>query len=80
MNANGVKTLKSYSKPYNLKNFNSDWLTAEEDIWEIDGVLNSLPHYSLVPQKNRRFIRNADAMELKAGRIEEWPEKKRRVY
>lgn len=72
MNINGVKTLKSYSRPLSLKRFGTGWITAEEDLWFIDKALDSLPHYPLVPVKNKKYIRKADAMELKAGRIEEW--------
>lgn len=74
MNKNGVKTLKSYSRPLNMKRFGTDWITAEEDLWFVDKALNMLPHFSLVPPKNKKFIRKADAMELKAGRLEEWRE------
>lgn len=73
MNTNGKKTLESYSKPLRLKQFGTEWVTAEADLWHLDDALNALPHYSLVPEQNRRFIRNADAMELKAGRLVEWP-------
>lgn len=73
MNTNGKKTLESYSKPLRLKRFGTSWITAEEDLWYLDDVLNALPHYDLVPKKNAKFIRKADAMELKAGRLVEWP-------
>ncbi|MBV9349316.1 MAG: hypothetical protein JO026_01045 [Patescibacteria group bacterium] len=74
MNKNGIKTLESYSRPLNLRRFGTMWLTSEEDLWFLDSALNDLSHYSLVPAKNRRFIRKADSMELRAGRIVEWPE------
>ena len=74
MNVNGVKTLKSYSRPLNLRRFGDDWLTSSKDLWYLDKALNTLPHYPLLPSKNKKFIRRADAMELKAGRLEEWPE------
>lgn len=72
MNTNGIKTLKSYSRPLHLRRFGEAWVTAEEDLWFIDGALNTLPHYSLVPKGNKKFLRKADAMELKAGRLVEW--------
>ncbi len=73
MNANGEKTLESYSAPLDLSRLGTDWITAEEDLWHLDALLNRRPHFSLVPKVNRRFIRKADAMELCAGRLEEWP-------
>jgi hypothetical protein len=74
MNVNGVKTLKSYSLPYDLRHCKEDWLTSEDELWSIDAALNARPHFELVPPKNRKFIRKADTMELKAGRLVEWPE------
>lgn len=72
MNTNGEKTLESYSAPLDLSRLGTHWMTAEEDLWELDAALNGRPHYALVPKENRRFIRKADAMELRAGRLEEW--------
>jgi hypothetical protein len=74
MNTNGEKTLVSYSQPLNLKSTKLDWLTSEKELWELDDALDALPHYSVVPKGNARFIRKADPMELKAGRLIEWPE------
>jgi len=74
MNKNGIKSMQSYSRPLNLKKFGTKWMTVEEDLWFLDTALNSLPHYPLVPAKNRKFIRGADVMELKAGRLIEWKE------
>ena len=72
MNTTGKKTLESYSRPLNLASLGPGWLTAEEDLWHLDDRLNALPHYKLVSAKQRKYLRKADAMELKAGRIEEW--------
>jgi hypothetical protein len=73
LNTNGKKTLDSFSsKPLDLTRFGSAWATEEEDLWWLDRELNKLPHEKLVPKGNRKFIRIADSMELKAGRIVEW--------
>ncbi len=69
---NGVKTLRSYSDPMNLKPFGTVWITDENDLWHIDTALNAIPHHSVMPKKNASFIRLADAMERKAGDILEW--------
>ncbi len=72
MNTNGEKTLVSYSRPLNMKTLGTTWVTSEEELWEIDGIIDALPHYPVVPKGNGRFIRTADKMELKAGRFVEW--------
>jgi len=74
MNSTGTKTLGSYSKPLNLARLGHDWVTAEEDLWYLDDVLNNLPHYDMIPKGHRKHIRKADTMELKAGKLIEWPE------
>ncbi len=72
LNSTGEKTLESYSKPLDMRRFGTKWLTAADDLWEVDGALNAQPHYSMVPKGNWRFVRRADAMELAAGRLIEW--------
>ena len=71
-NDTGEKTLFSYSRPLNLARLGDHWITTEKPLWELDALLDALPHYPLVPEGNRRFIRSADPMELRAGRFIEW--------
>lgn len=68
----GVKSLRSYSKPLNLKTLGSSWITAEENLNHIAELLDDLPHYDLFPKTIDKLIRKADLMELRAGAITEW--------
>jgi hypothetical protein len=70
----GQKVLHSYSKPFNLKKFGHDWITSEDDLWDLAVELDESPHYSLYPAKNKKYIRKADAMERNAGKLIEWKE------
>jgi hypothetical protein len=72
INETGEKVLECYSKPLDLRRFGTDWITTEKDLWEIADALSVLTHYDLVPKGNRRYLRRADAMELKAGELIEW--------
>lgn len=72
VNSTGEKTLEAYSKPLDLSRLGTSWVAAPEPLWHLDDLLNALPHYPLVPSVNKRYIRRADAMELKAGRLIEW--------
>ena len=72
MNETREKTLECYSKPRDLRHFGTDWVTSEKELWEIADALSVLPHYNLVPKGNWRYIRRADPMELKAGKLIEW--------
>ncbi len=75
----GVKMLRSYSKPLNMKRLGTSWITAEEDLWHIDEMLDALPHFPLVPKENKKYLRSADTMERKAGTLREWSKKNRRT-
>ncbi len=72
MNTTGKKTLESYSRPLDLRKVKLDWLSGEEDLFELDDLLNALPHYRVLPKQNKKHIRPADRMELAAGRLVEW--------
>jgi hypothetical protein len=74
MNKNGEKTLECYSRPLDMRRFGTDWITAENELWNVADALSVLPHYYLVPKGNWRHVRRADSMELTAGRLIEWPE------
>lgn len=71
----GIRTLRSYSKPLNMKKFGKDWITSEEDLWWVDTELNKLPHYPIAPLKNLKGARRADPMEIKAGSLLEYKPK-----
>lgn len=76
---NGFKTLRSYSEPFDLAKLSTsevrpriDWLTAEEDLWEIADRLDKSPHHQILDKKTISSLRRADAIEIKAGKLIEW--------
>ncbi len=73
LDSNGKKVLRSFSEPFNLKKLNKKWITTDEDLFSIAEAIDHSPHHNLVPKKNIRYIRLADAMERKAGKLIEWP-------
>jgi hypothetical protein len=68
----GVKTLASYSRPFDLRRLGESWVTAEEDLWSLDDALNAVPHYPFVPPVNRRFLRRATPFERRTLNTREW--------
>ncbi|MES3005617.1 MAG: hypothetical protein V4664_01575 [Patescibacteria group bacterium] len=72
INETGKKTLRSYSRPLNMKKFGTDWITTEDDLWDIPWQLDQLKHFEIFPKKNQKHIRKADMMEKKAGELREW--------
>lgn len=73
------KVLECYSKPLDLRRFGTTWITAESDLWDIAEALSVTPHYYLVPKDNWRYVRKADSMEMRAGKLIEWPRSDRRT-
>jgi hypothetical protein len=68
----GVKTLREYSVPIDLSKLGDKWITAEHEMFEMIAVCDEVRHFPLVPKKNLRHLRRADAIEIKAGKLLEW--------
>lgn len=66
----GKKTLRSYSDLIDLSKI-KNWETAGEDLWYIDKMLDKVKHFEILKTK-RGFLRNADPIEIKTGKILEW--------
>lgn len=68
----GNKTLRSYSRPFSLKRFGTEWITSEEHLWDIALTLDESRHYPLLPPGGTRLLRKATDIERQAGRLQEW--------
>lgn len=64
----GVKTLRSYSRPFSLTRFDSEhWQTDEEDLWYIDRALDNSSHIFILPEGvTTGNLRKASPLEIKA--------------
>ncbi|MEK7506238.1 MAG: hypothetical protein AAB572_01395 [Patescibacteria group bacterium] len=68
----GKKTMRSYSAPFGLSKYGSDWLVSKKNLWKLfDGFMAS-KHFSVLDKKTIRDLRPADKIEIKAGKITEW--------
>lgn len=74
---NGRKTLRSYSRPFNLKRLGTKWITDDQDLDYVADALDAAKHFSTIPSANRKKIRRASSIELRMGKIMEW---KKRDY
>lgn len=75
---NGKKTLREYSRPFDLSSKKySGWTVAEEHLWHISEALDNSLHYMFLPRGFARHLRRADPIERKAGMIVEWKPWKR---
>ena len=70
----GEKTLRSYTKPINLKIFDNkkNWAISEEDLWFIPEHIIKTKHYPMLTKKQITNLRKADDVEIEAGKITEW--------
>ncbi len=76
----GKKTFVAYSaRPFNLKQFGTTWITASEELQHIVDAIDEAPHEPVCPKKNFRWLRYADKMEMRAGKLIEWKKSDRRT-
>ncbi|TXI34813.1 MAG: hypothetical protein E6Q53_00895 [Candidatus Moraniibacteriota bacterium] len=68
----GDKTLRSYSRPFSLKRFGTEWITSEEHLWDIAEALDESPHYALLTKEQEKCLKKASDVERQAGRLQEW--------
>jgi len=73
----GKKNLRSYSLPVNLSRFdNLNWIASEKDVWFIPDYLAKVKHFPILSFKQIKGLRKADDIEIKAGKLLEWEDKK----
>jgi hypothetical protein len=76
---NGRKTLATYSAPFDLQRFGTEWVTSEKDLLPIAEALDDSRHFSLVPKKNASFLHPASVFERAViSPAHEWPKKKKK--
>jgi hypothetical protein len=69
-NLAGEKTLRTYSRPVQLRRFDHlDWMTAEEDVWVIPEYLTSIRHTALLRGPMARRLNRVDARLEAAGKL-----------
>lgn len=68
----GRKTLREYSRPFNLSRFGTAWVTSEESLIDIAEALDLSRHYRIVPTSHERHLRTVSPIEKKMGSLAEW--------
>lgn len=69
---NGEKTLRSYSKPFDLSKLGTNWITSKKNLFEIVDTLDESTHIKILSKKQIKNLRKADKLEIKAGKIREF--------
>jgi hypothetical protein len=68
----GRKTMVDYSRPFSLKRFGIEWMTSDENLWDIAIALDNSLHYPIVPAGASRHLRPATRIERDAYQMVEW--------
>ena len=69
-NVAGEKTLRAYSRPVNLRRFDKlNWMTSEDDLWEVCEYLCVIPHTRVMPPPLERKRRKMDRRLYAAGMV-----------
>lgn len=68
----GRKTLRDFSKPFDVRQFGKKWVTADKDLWEISTALDESPHEIIADRRAVKTFRRADKIEIAAGKLVQW--------
>ncbi|MGH9835046.1 MAG: hypothetical protein ACREBD_01455 [Blastocatellia bacterium] len=69
-NPKGELTLRAFSRPVNLRRFDRiEWMTMEEDLWEIGEYLCQVPHTKILSPEMARKRRMLDRRLYEAGMV-----------
>jgi hypothetical protein len=64
------KTLRRYSRPIPMKRFDRlEWMTSEDDLWEIPDALVHVPHRTLLPSRVVAKLAPVDRRTFAAGLV-----------
>jgi hypothetical protein len=69
-NLAGEKTLRAYSRAIDLSRFDgSDWMTAEQEVWNVSEYLALSRHYPLIDNLMARKLNRMDSRLYEAGKL-----------
>ena len=69
----GRKMLRSFSaKPFDLTRWKEDWMTSDEDLWDLSDAIDTAPHTPILTRAQIARLRRADDVEIRAGRLVDW--------
>jgi hypothetical protein len=69
-NPAGEKTLRAYSRPVNLRQFDRrNWMTSEEDVWVVPNYLCEIRHTPVLTRTMLRSVAPMDKKLYAAGRL-----------
>lgn len=79
-NARGEKTLRAFSRPFDLSRVDpKKWVAADKDCWEIHDRLYYLPHTRLMSSSQVRNLRKFESFQRHIGKQLQHRKPKRRL-
>ncbi len=78
-NKKGNKTLREYSKPFDITKFDPKLVWAAKDLDWLAEKLDDSSHLPLFPKSAIKNLRKASKVELKAAALTEWREEKNKT-
>ncbi len=73
----GRKTLRRYSEPFDMLQFEDAWLTSRRHMWNIEDEIIKSPHKKILTPRQIRRLRPADPIESAAGKLVAWKKKEK---
>ena len=77
----GEKTMRAFSKPFDLSRYAPKWVVAEDDLVDMIADLDDSPHFPIADKAAMKRLRWAQPIEAKVLNITEWSKagKKRKL-
>jgi len=67
-NLRGERTLRTFSRPVNLKRFDHlDWMTSEKPVWCVAEYLCGIHHFPLISRAQAKRLHRLDDRSFRAG-------------
>ncbi len=71
--ADGVKTLRAYSRPFSLLRYEGEeWISGQKDLFEIAEDIDNFPHYELLNARAKKSVRRAEPFVRETLERTEW--------
>ena len=68
----GKKTLRSFSRPFDLSTRGTTWITTKENLASLAHRLDRSEHIRILSPKQARNLRKADKIEIQTGKMVEY--------
>jgi hypothetical protein len=77
--SDGTKTMRSFSKPFDLRKLGTKWLIDVSAVVDLAYKLDNSPHTLVLDKESAKLLRRADKIEREMSRYEEWTPRGKRA-